>query len=206
VAVSALDASTAQVLRAKIEALAGVERVAVDEAAMRILIHCDPECSPASLRPDVDKALAAAGLEPEAATITLLTDLSARRRVKFVGVERVVEHERVRIRVSLEWDGETKVGEAVGENGELIELRTSAAATLDALDKVLGENLGVRLAGVKQLRAFDAELMVIALYRSNGQPQRLVGSVTVGNDSRRAAAVAVLAALNRVLGNRLATA
>lgn len=205
-AVTALDASTAQVLRAKLEALAGVERVAVDEAAASVLIHCEPDCSPSSLRPEVDKAIASAGLEYDALSINLVTDLAARRRVKFVGVERAVEHEHVRIRVSLEWNGEVKTGEARGENGELIELRTSAAAALDALEKVLGENLGIRLAGVKQVRAFDAELMVIALYRSNGTPQRLVGSVTVGNDPRRAAAVAVLAALNRVLGNYLATA
>ena len=81
--------------------------------------------------------------------------------------------------------------------------RTSAAAALQALEQVLGEQLDIKLAGVKQVKAFDAELMVVALYKSKGAPTRLVGSVSVGDNPRRAAAVAVLNALNRLLGNYL---
>ena len=199
-----MDAGTAQVLRAKLEALAGVERAVVDESSFAVMIQCEPDASPSALRASIDAAIAASGIDPDAMTVNLLTDLAARRRVKFAGVERVVERDgHVRIRVALEWNGDVRHGEALGENGELIELRTCAAAALNALEHVLDEPLGIKLVGVKQVKAFDAELMVVAMYRSNGTPQRLVGSVSAAGDPRRAAAVAVLNALNRVLGNYL---
>lgn len=201
--VSAVDASTAQVLRARLEALEGITSAVIDEATLTVLIRCEGDCSPAVLGPQIDDVLKGAGLDPKDATVNLLTDLAARRRVKFAGAERLVEHNKVRIRIRLEWNGETFYGDALGENGELIELRTSAAAALSALESVMGEQLGVRLVGVKQVKAFDSELMVVAMYRSGGSPQRLVGSVAVGDDPRRAAAVAVLNALNRILGNYL---
>jgi hypothetical protein len=203
VAVSALDASTAQVLRAKLEALDGIERVVVDEAASTVLIHCSADSNATSLAANIDAAIAATGLEAGSINVKLLTDLAARRRVKFAKVERIVEHTEVRIRISLEWDGLSYQGEAVGENGDLIELRTAAAAALNALEKLLGEELHIKLVGVKQVKAFDAELMVVALYRGGDTPQRLVGSVSAAGDPRRASAVAVLNALNRVLGNYL---
>lgn len=201
--VSAVDASTALVLRTKLEALEGISSAVIDEATLTILVHCDPDVSPTVLRPMIDDVLKDAGLDPKDASVNLLTDLAARRRVKFAGAERVVEHDKVRIRIRLEWNGETYHGDALGENGDLIELRTSAAAALAALERVMGEELGIKLVGVKQVKAFDSELMVVAMYRSSGSPQRLVGSVAVGDDPRRAAAVAVLNALNRVLGNYL---
>lgn len=199
-----VDANTAQVLRDKLEALDGVERVAVDESTATIWVHCSPDAMATELRAAVFDLIKSSGVDVDPANVNLVTDLAARRRVKFASAERIVEHDhRVRIRVTLEWDGQTFVGETIGENGDLIELRTSAASALIALEKVLGEQLGIKLAGVKQVKAFDAELMVVALYRTGGAPQRLVGSVSAGNDPRRAAAVAVLNALNRILGNYL---
>jgi hypothetical protein len=204
VAVSALDASTAQVLRAKLAALAGVEHTLLDEATLNIFMHCEPDCTASVLRKNVHATLCELGIEPESATLHFLTDLAARQRVKFIGVERVNERDgNVRMRVTLGWNGELKQGSAVNEAGELIELRTAAAAALDALEQVRGESLGIKLVGVKQLRAFDVELMVVALYRNGTTPQRFVGAVPVGGDTRRAAAVAVLNALNRILGNYL---
>ena len=109
----------------------------------------------------------------------------------------------VRMRVTLEWNGETKLGEATGESGELVEERTAAAASLNALEAVVGESLGIKLVGVKHVRAFDEELMVVALYRPGPPAQRLVGSVRIDKDPGRAAAVAVLDGLNRILGTHL---
>ena len=199
-----MDANTAQVLRAKLETLEGIERAAVDEATQTVWVHCAPDAMAAELTENIIKEIKAVGVDAEALHIELLTDLAARRRVRFAAIERFVEHDHhVRLRVSLEWNNEIKIGEATGENGDLIELRTAAAASLAAIEAVLGEDLAIKLAGVKQVKAFDAELMVVALYRSKGAPTRLVGSVSVGDNPRRAAAVAVLNALNRVLGNYL---
>lgn len=198
-----MDASTAQVLRAKLEALEGIERIVVDETTSSVLMHCLPDSNSSALNLQIDQAIVAAGLEPGSVNVQLLTDLAARKRVKFAGAERIAENNQIRIRITLEWNGEQTVGQAIGESGDLIELRTAAAAALDALEHVLGEDLHVRLVGVKQVKAFDAELMVVALYRTGDQPQRLVGSVSAAGDPRRAAAVAVLNALNRILGNYL---
>lgn len=201
--VSALDASTAQVLRSKLDTLDGIERAIVDETTGTIVIHCSHDTNATAIGKAVESAVAASGVDLTSTKIELLTDLAARKRVKFSTIHRIVERTRVRIRVVLEWNGETFVGEELGENGDMVELRTAAAAALHALEKVLGEDLHIKLAGVKQVKAFDAELMVVALYRSGDSPQRLVGSVSASGDPRRAAAVAVLNALNRILGNYL---
>lgn len=196
-----MDAGTAQVLRTELEALAGIERVVVEEAA--IWLQCDPEAEITELRPRVNDVLTKAGLDAEKIKVIFLTDLAS-RRIKFSKIERVLERSgNVRMRVSLEWNGELKHGEAVGESGDLLEQRTAATATLIALEAVVGENLGIKLVGVKHVRAFDEELMVVAMYRAGPPAQRLVGSVSIDNDARRAAAVAVLNGLNRILGTYL---
>jgi hypothetical protein len=199
--VSTTDAGTAQVLRTELEALPGVERVVVDDNT--IWLQCDPEAELSDLRPRVDDVLKAAGVDAEKFKLNFLTDLSS-RRIKFAKLERIVERTgSVRIRVSLEWSGEIKIGEAKGENGDLLEQRTAATAALIALENVVGETLGIKLVGVKHVRAFDEELMVVAMYRPGPPAQRLVGSVSIDADPRRAAAVAVLNGLNRILGTYL---
>jgi|SRR5688572_15887466 len=190
-----------QALRSELEALAGIERVVVDETT--IWLQCDPDSEVSELRPRVHEVLKNAGAEPDKFQLNFLTDLTS-RRIKFSKLERIVERSgNVKIRVSLEWNGEVKVGEVSGESGDLLEQRTAATAALAALEAVVGESLGVKLVGVKHVRAFDEELMVVALYRPGPPAQRLVGSVSIDNDPRRAAAVAVLNGLNRILGTYL---
>jgi hypothetical protein len=201
--VSAIQADAAQALRQQLEALEGVERVVIDEASDNIWLQCDPEADAGVLRPRVHEVLKNAGIDVETAKLNFLTDLSS-RRIKFAKLERFVDRDgRVRIRVSLEWDGVIKIGETTGENGDLLEQRTAATAALIAVESVVGESLGTKLVGVKHVRAFDEELMVVALYRSGPPTQRLVGSVSIDTDPRRAAALAVLNALNRILGSYL---
>ena len=201
--VSAIQADAAQALRQQLEALDGIERVVLDEATDNIWLQCDPEADAAALKPRVLEVLKNAGIDAEKSKLNFLTDLSS-RRIKFTKLERIVDRDgRVRIRVSLEWDGATKIGEASGENGDLLEQRTAATATLVAVEAVVGESLGAKLVGVKHVRAFDEELMVVALYRPGPPAQRLVGSVSIDTDPRRAAALAVLNGLNRIVGSYL---
>jgi hypothetical protein len=199
--VSTTDAGTAQVLRTELEMLAGVERVIVEEST--IWLQCDPDAEVSELRPRVDAAIKKAGIDADKFKVIFLTDLAS-RRIKFSKIERILERSgNVKMRVSLEWNGEQKVGESSGENGDLLEQRTAATATLVALEAVIGEALGIKLVGVKHVRAFDEELMVVAMYRPGPPAQRLVGSVSIDDDPRRAAAVAVLNGLNRMLGTYL---
>jgi hypothetical protein len=191
-------------LRPKLQELPEVEAVLVDEAAETVWLVCSPTAS-ASIADDARRILADNGLDPAVVQVEVaVRPERVERRARFDRAERFESADRqVRIRVVLEWEGNAFFGDAVGEKGEAIELRTSAAAALDALERMTGQTLSVRLVGVKQVRAFDAELTVVSLYRIGAPAQKLLGSVLTGTDPHRAAAIAVLNALNRTLGNLL---
>lgn len=134
------------------------------------------------------------------------SDRNRRERVRFGGLTRseAADHQIV-FTVALEWDDEEYVGTASGSRGDAVELRTVANAALAAIAKVALADLDIRLAGIKIVRAFDAELVIVALYRADQPGTNLVGAVVAGEDPPRAAAMAVLSALNRLLGNYLVT-
>ena len=89
-------------------------------------------------------------------------------------------------------------GGAEGLSSQAGELRCSAQACISALTELSFECLGV-----KAIRAFDATVVIVSLATSGeGVPKRVVGSVLTEEDPTRAAALAVLNATNRLLGNR----
>jgi hypothetical protein len=203
---SGLDSAALQLLRAKLESIPDVESVLIDETLSSIHLLCEPQAPIGPIQRVASEALSSLALNEESVAMELVTRASGvpRQRVRFLSAERMTEVDhRVRVRVALEWHGQICTGESTGENGEFIELRTAALAALNALEKVVGEPLGVKVIGVKQVRAFDADLMVVSMHRSNSNPQRLVGAVPGGRDPRESAAVAVLSGLNRTLGNYL---
>jgi hypothetical protein len=126
------------------------------------------------------------------------------KRVRLMSVVRSRDDMgRVRVRVELEWGGETYQGEAIDESGYVIELRTAAIAALDAVRKT-AEGLDARVVGAKEVRAFDHCLIGVAVAADSPAPgSSLVGAVLRGADPTRAAAMALLQSLNRVLGNYL---
>ncbi len=193
-------------LHEKLEALAGVDHAIIEEHC--IWLVCQPQANASEVTEAAQAAIRSEGLAGEGLRVEALirADQRDRERVRFEGVERVEEADmHVRVRVALEWKGKRAEGEATGEKGINIELRTAAQAALEALDGVSDRPVGVRLAGVKQVRAFDAELMVVSLYRPGPDFQKYLGAVLVGKEPLRAAALAVLHALNRLLGNYLVT-
>ncbi len=203
---SGVDASTLQLLRVKLEALVGVERALVDEESGSVWIICRPDAERAPLELGAKRAVMAVGMDPTSIPIEIATrgGRSDRHRVRLESVKSTMERDgRVGVKVSLEWHDAVFTGEAIGEKG-MIELRTAATAALSALEALTGEDLGLRLIGIKPIRAFDQELMVASLYRPGTPPQRLVGAVLATDDTHRSAAVAVLNAINRTLGNFLA--
>jgi len=110
---------------------------------------------------------------------------------------------RCRSRVVLSWsDGREFVGEAEGVISQAGELRCSAAATVQALEKAVKPKLAFEILGVKAVRAFDANVIIVSLSaRADGSQSRLVGSYLTEGDATRGAALAVLNATNRILGN-----
>ena len=126
-------------------------------------------------------------------------------RARFEGITRNVSRSgSVTFRVQLSWGGQSVETESGGDGGEPVELRTVAAATVAGLEKLIGESLELRLLGAKRVRVFDADLVVVSFLR-NTAPRHLVGAVTVPADVYHAGALAVLDALNRFIGTRLAT-
>lgn len=186
-----------------LEAIPGVDRAIGTDSGGYWLICASPVDHALVLEQALE-VLRSHSADPEQTPIEIVTPaLRGERRVRFDRVERILEaNQAVRVGVHLEWNGNRYTGEAVGERGETLELRTAAMAAVAAVENVTGERLGLRLVGVKQVRAFDAELVVVSLYGTSSR-QRLLGAVLAGNEPLRATAQAVLSCLNRILGNYL---
>jgi len=202
-----LDATTVQDLRTRLEEIEGVESVWIDESAGVAGLVCQPAAGASGIRKRAEDAVSDCGLDAGQISLETVVRTSEvpQYRVRFAKAERLPKaNKTVEVRVTLDWNGQLFTAAAQGESGVLIELRTAAIAALDALNQVVGESLGVRILGVKQVRAFDSELIVVSLYKAGAQPQRFVGAVTTGDDPLRAAAVSVLNGLNRMLGSYLA--
>lgn len=205
---ASLDAVDLRVLRGRLEEDEQIERAVLDEEQGSVWIITPPDVHESEVRDRVVAILAEFDVADADVHIDFASMNTAplRRRVRFVGAERREQKDgHVRIEAELDWQGQKYRGTAEGESGALIELRTAGQAALDAVQKLTNDALKLRLIGVKQLRAFDTELVVASLVRTEGEMQRYVGSVLATSDPARAACLAVLNALNRTLGNFLRT-
>jgi D-alanyl-D-alanine dipeptidase len=188
-------------LREHLSAIEGVENVFIDTENSTVCLILRADVDPVQVQEE------AAGATEHQFTISAAyrPERRDRQRVRFMELKQTTQpDQQVAYTVRLEWAGSEYTGTAVGEKGEAIELRTISAASLAAIAALVPHDVNVRLAGVKMMRAFDAEMVVVSLYRPDDVPHNLVGAVVAGDDPRRAAATAVLAALNRLLGNYLA--
>jgi hypothetical protein len=194
-----------ETLRFKLAELPGAERVLSDEGGGLVIV-CRSGAQREQLRVRIGEILAEAGVSDETQVdIVVRPEDEPRRRIRFAAID--ISSEPVgltRVRVTLEWGGVSHYGESVGESGHPLELRTAAAAAVMALNRVTADSIAVRLVGVKQVRAFDADILVVALMSEESPPQKLVGAVLASDAPHRAAAAAVLHATNRLLGNYIA--
>jgi hypothetical protein len=112
---------------------------------------------------------------------------------------------RCRARVHLTWkDTEAFSGESEGLGSQAGELRCAAQACVNALLQAVQGDMGFELLGVKAVRAFDATVVIVSLaVQGDETGHRVVGSYLTEHDAPRGAALAVLNATNRILGNRL---
>lgn len=112
---------------------------------------------------------------------------------------------RCRARVGLTWkESEQFTGESDGLASQAGELRCAAQACVNALTEAVQGAVGFELLGVKAVRAFDATVIIVSMATQGDEGgHRVVGSYLTDNDSARGAALAVLNATNRILGNRL---
>lgn len=109
--------------------------------------------------------------------------------------------------VELEYEGQRVTGHCTGQSSPLGDLRIASEAALRALEEFTDHNLRFEMLGVKLIRAFDANLVIVSVGQlgGSGVPVRLVGCYLAESDIRRGSAIAVLNATNRVLGNYITT-
>lgn len=108
--------------------------------------------------------------------------------------------------VNLEWlDGATVTGHARGHTSPMGDYRIAAEATLRALEMFSKGALQFELVGVKAMRAFDANVVIVAVHVIRGEgPKRLLGAHLAESDPMRSTVLAILNATNRILGNFIA--
>ena len=129
--------------------------------------------------------------------------MADRLRFKEFALERLPDSRcRARVVLSLT-DDDIWVGEGEGLGSQAGELRTAAEACVVALSKAIDGMATLELLGVKSVRAFDNIVVIVSMaYTEDAKGQRLVGCFLADTDSARGAALAVLNATNRILGNR----
>lgn len=124
----------------------------------------------------------------------------ARARFRIVSVSTGREPgSQVRVSVTLGLGDGRGTAEREGVGGRTVQLRLGAQATLEAMGDLLQREVRHRLVGVKTVRAFDRDLVLVGV-RSPSLPSRqLLGGVPIGDDPVRAACKATLDAVNRVI-------
>lgn len=188
-------------LQSALEGLDGVRRASIDEDPLAVWLVCDGTEAPHELL--VRTVLAEHGLAAAEVPVQIAYPPPAepRRRVRFLSASPGGGYGGGHVRVELEWGGRTYVGESEGEAGATMELRLAGLATLRALEQVLEGRVSFGLVGIKPMRAFDADVVVV-LVRTEGA-RALVGAALASGDPHRAVALSVLNATNRLLGNYL---
>ena len=147
-------------------------------------------------------------LRPEDPFASTLPHSGRRERLQFSDFRFVRTPDgRCTADVTLDWiDGMQVRGTASGQSNTMVDLRVAAEATLRALESFAERSFTFELIGVKAVRAFDANVIIVCMDMRNGQgPQRLLGVCLAEEDPVHGAVVAVLNATNRVLGNFIAT-
>lgn len=108
----------------------------------------------------------------------------------------------VTCKLALELGDTTVRGQAVGNGSAAGDSRLGAQAALHALEVFSGGELVFELIGVRVVRAFDANVVIISLVQhSERGREKLLGCYLAEDDPVRGAALAVLNATNRVVSS-----
>lgn len=133
-------------------------------------------------------------------------------RILFVGhqIESERSH-RVRMKVSLEWDGDRFHGEAAAADLPRAHLEALANATLHAIEQTVAEKMSqdgqgpfaLALDGVKVVDAFDRTFILVSVHALQGRHiLPLAGAAAVDDSRERSAILATLQATDRWVRGR----
>lgn len=135
---------------------------------------------------------------------------SAESRLLFLGHQVETQRsQRVRMVVTLEWQGERFEGEAGGPDVARGRLDTIAHATLGAVESAMSATEGsgdfaLTLDGVKVMNAFDRDYVLVAVHAVSGrQVTHLAGSAVLEDTADKAVIMATLQATDRWVRGRM---
>ena len=122
-------------------------------------------------------------------------------RIRFESVNLFVAGPRVQAQVELRWKGLARTGNASGLSTREGAHQLVAAATVDAVQAFLEDEVGLGVTDVKRLQLGRRDVMVVAVALiAHRSEKTLVGSCSVEQDAQQAVVLATLAAINRVVG------
>jgi hypothetical protein len=190
-------------LRRELESIDGVMRADLDEAAGIAYLICDGGSGGGPIESAAAAMLATAGREMAVRT-AFLVEPAPRRRVRLVRA--TLDHPDLRSAtafVTLEWGGLEFEGHAQGEGGPGGDLRTCVVATTEAVRAVVPALPEIQVVGVRSVRVFDRDLLVVLLRARVPGDRPLLGASFAEDDIASSVSRAVLHAMNRMLGNYL---
>jgi hypothetical protein len=125
-------------------------------------------------------------------------DLAQGDRAVIVDVSEQMDGNHTKVVVTLDWQGETLIGEVAGAAAGTTRNRLVAEATIEALQQALQETTAIGVAAV-DLPVLGSRSVAIAqvVMVTEGAERLMVGSALVDGESSRAVVRAVLDALNR---------
>ena len=107
---------------------------------------------------------------------------------------------RVSCEVSLTYGEDVITGSAAGTSSPTGDTRLGAEAALRALESFTGRTITFELVGVKAVRAFDSNVVIVSIrQKGHAGPERMLGCYLTEEDQVRGAAIAVLNATNRAI-------
>ena len=133
------------------------------------------------------------------AGLAVLEELEHEGRARWAALRTSTRDEESRVEVELIYAGATAIGSA-SARGAVAGAELTAAAVLDALEKICAGRVTLRVAGVQR----DGDVTRVSVHEADGREVRLHVGAARSDDPARAAGSAALAALNRRLGRILA--
>lgn len=185
-------------IRESLEALPGVLTVDVDEARSSGVVHTDAEGLEALATAALGELVRRETGQP--AQIELRLTGGGERRARFLSLQvKPTAPGSVRATTVLEWHGEHFEGNADDETSRAGEIRACVNATIQAVERFIGDKVKFTLIGAKEVHVFDHDLIAVLVHSDQHPDRRLIGTSLIVNDRQRSAALAVLNATNRVV-------
>lgn len=189
-------------LEARLLELDGVRSVDLGGYPATLVVRCEAEGASALAAQAVREVVQReSGSEPEV-KIEITGPSPRTKRARFESIEvSYPQPGTVKAVAKLGWQREIFTGEAEGEASAAGELRACASATARAIEQFAGGSVSFTLVGAKEVHVFDHDLVAVLLHAVELPEHRLIGTSIISVDRKRAAALAVLNATNRAVGN-----